>query len=155
MRWDEIFGALRAVNFKGGLAMESFIDMPPEFAWGLAVWRPVADSRDVVMGGSGADHFTLLQHFETGTAATTRDLISDFRQTQRDKIDLAAVDAFQVSGSLPNDDLICIGTRAFTDLAGKTGDYTLVSGDVQGDGTADFSIEIKGLITLTAKDFVL
>lgn len=50
VRWDEIFGALKAINFKGGLAMESFIDMPPEFSLGLAVWRPVAESRDVVMG---------------------------------------------------------------------------------------------------------
>jgi len=50
VRWDEIFGALKAVDFKGGLAMESFIDMPPELAYGLAVWRPVAESRDVVMG---------------------------------------------------------------------------------------------------------
>jgi D-psicose/D-tagatose/L-ribulose 3-epimerase len=50
VRWDEVFGALKAVGFKGGLAMESFIDMPPELAWGLAVWRPVAASRDVVMG---------------------------------------------------------------------------------------------------------
>lgn len=50
VRWDEIFGALRAVGFTGGLAMESFIDMPPEVAFGLAVWRPVAESRDVVMG---------------------------------------------------------------------------------------------------------
>ncbi len=49
VRWDEIFAALKAVNFKGGLAMESFIDMPPELAYGLAVWRPVAESRDVVM----------------------------------------------------------------------------------------------------------
>jgi D-psicose/D-tagatose/L-ribulose 3-epimerase len=49
VRWDEVFGALRAVDFKGGLAMESFIDMPPEVAWGLAVWRPVAASRDVVL----------------------------------------------------------------------------------------------------------
>ncbi len=50
VRWDEIFAALKAVGFKGGLAMESFIDMPPEYALGLAVWRPVAESRDVVMG---------------------------------------------------------------------------------------------------------
>ena len=50
VRWDEIFAALKAVNFKGGLAMESFIEMPPEVAYGLAVWRPVAESRDVVMG---------------------------------------------------------------------------------------------------------
>ena len=50
VRWDEIYAALKAIDFKGGFAMESFIDMPPEVAYGLAVWRPVAASRDVVMG---------------------------------------------------------------------------------------------------------
>jgi D-psicose/D-tagatose/L-ribulose 3-epimerase len=49
VRWDEVFGALAAIGFDGGLAMESFIDMPPEIAHGLAVWRPVAESRDVVL----------------------------------------------------------------------------------------------------------
>lgn len=47
--WNEIFAALAAIKFKGGLAMESFINMPPEFAYGLAVWRPVADSMEEVM----------------------------------------------------------------------------------------------------------
>lgn len=47
--WNEIFAALAAIGFKGGLAMESFINMPPEFAYGLAVWRPVADSMEEVM----------------------------------------------------------------------------------------------------------
>jgi D-psicose/D-tagatose/L-ribulose 3-epimerase len=47
--WDEIFAALRAVGFSGGLAMESFIDMPPEIAWGLSVWRPVASGEAEVM----------------------------------------------------------------------------------------------------------
>ncbi|SHH36475.1 D-psicose/D-tagatose/L-ribulose 3-epimerase [Marivita hallyeonensis] len=47
--WDEIFGALRAVGFKGGLAMESFINMPPEIAVGLSVWRPVASGEAEVM----------------------------------------------------------------------------------------------------------
>ena len=47
--WDEIFAALRAVDFKGGLAMESFIDMPPEIAFGLSVWRPVASGEAEVM----------------------------------------------------------------------------------------------------------
>lgn len=47
--WDEIYTALRAVDFKGGLAMESFIDMPPEIAFGLSVWRPVASGEAEVM----------------------------------------------------------------------------------------------------------
>ncbi len=48
--WNEIFAALAAVGFKGGLAMESFINMPPELAFGLSVWRPVADSTEQVLG---------------------------------------------------------------------------------------------------------
>ena len=47
--WDEVFGALRAIEFRGGLAMESFINMPPEVAYGLSVWRPVAPSHEEVM----------------------------------------------------------------------------------------------------------
>lgn len=48
--WDAIFGALAAVGFKGGLAMESFVNMPPEIAHGLSVWRPVANSAEEVIG---------------------------------------------------------------------------------------------------------
>jgi D-psicose/D-tagatose/L-ribulose 3-epimerase len=47
--WDEVFATLAAVGFKGGLAMESFINMPPDLAWGLSVWRPVAESHEAVM----------------------------------------------------------------------------------------------------------
>lgn len=47
--WDEVFAALSAIGFRGGLAMESFINMPPEIAHGLSVWRPVAQSHDEVM----------------------------------------------------------------------------------------------------------
>jgi D-psicose/D-tagatose/L-ribulose 3-epimerase len=48
--WDEIFATLAAIGFDGGLAMESFINMPPEIAHGLSVWRPVAESAEAVMG---------------------------------------------------------------------------------------------------------
>ena len=47
--WDEIFVALRAIDFSGGLAMESFVNMPPEIAFGLSVWRPVASGEAEVM----------------------------------------------------------------------------------------------------------
>jgi len=47
--WDEIYATLAAIGFKGGIAMESFINMPPELAYGLAVWRPVANSFEEVM----------------------------------------------------------------------------------------------------------
>ena len=48
--WDAIFTALAAIDFKGGLAMESFINLPPEIGAGLSVWRPVAKSEADVMG---------------------------------------------------------------------------------------------------------
>jgi len=48
--WDEICATLAAIGFRGGLAMESFINMPPEVAYGLAVWRPVAKDEAEVMG---------------------------------------------------------------------------------------------------------
>lgn len=48
--WDEVFATLAAIGFKGGLAMESFINMPPEIAYGLSVWRPVAKDEAEVMG---------------------------------------------------------------------------------------------------------
>jgi D-psicose/D-tagatose/L-ribulose 3-epimerase len=48
--WDEIYATLAAINFQGGLAMESFINMPPEVAYGLSVWRPVAKDEAEVMG---------------------------------------------------------------------------------------------------------
>ncbi len=47
--WDEIHATLAAIGFKGGLPMESFINMPPELAYGLAVWRPVARNFEEVM----------------------------------------------------------------------------------------------------------
>jgi D-psicose/D-tagatose/L-ribulose 3-epimerase len=47
--WDEIYATLAAIGFNGGLAMESFINMPPEIAYGLSVWRPVADNHHEVM----------------------------------------------------------------------------------------------------------
>lgn len=47
--WDEVYATLAAIGFDGGLAMESFINMPPEVGYGLAVWRPVAESFEEVM----------------------------------------------------------------------------------------------------------
>lgn len=49
IQWDEVFGALAAIEFKGGMAMESFITVPPQIASALSVWRDVAPSREEVL----------------------------------------------------------------------------------------------------------
>ncbi len=53
-----------------------------------------------------------------------------------------------------------IDSQAFHDVAGelrfqKTSTDTFISGDVNGDGKADFSIKLTGLVTLSASDFIL
>src|SRR5262245_49780016 len=48
--WDEVYAALEAINFRGGLAMESVIYMPPGGYYDLSVWRPVAKDEAEVMG---------------------------------------------------------------------------------------------------------
>jgi len=47
--WDEVFAGLAGIGFKGGMAMESFIHMPPQLASALSVWRPVAESREQLL----------------------------------------------------------------------------------------------------------
>lgn len=47
--WDEIFAALAATGFEGDMAMESFINLPPQIASALSVWRPVAGSAEEVL----------------------------------------------------------------------------------------------------------
>ena len=47
--WDEIFSSLAAIGFKGGMAMESFINLPPEIGSALSVWRPVAKNEQEVL----------------------------------------------------------------------------------------------------------
>ncbi len=47
--WDAILATLAAVNFTGGMAMESFVNLPPEIGSALSVWRPVARNDTEVM----------------------------------------------------------------------------------------------------------
>jgi D-psicose/D-tagatose/L-ribulose 3-epimerase len=49
VRWKEVMDALRSANFSGDLVGESFVNMMPQLASALSVWRPVARDRDEVM----------------------------------------------------------------------------------------------------------
>ncbi|WP_373504091.1 calcium-binding protein [Aestuariivirga sp.] len=111
---------------------------------------------DRLTGGSGDDVFVFLAP-EDSAYNGMRDMILDFKQGS-DKIDLSAIDAFTPGGSV-NDTFTFIARSAF-DSAGdlrfvRTASSTIVYGDVDGDGIADFSVGLKGSYVLTEADFVL
>jgi len=47
--WTNVFRALKARNFSGDLVCESFVNMMPQLAAALSVWRPVAKDRHEVL----------------------------------------------------------------------------------------------------------
>lgn len=115
--------------------------------------------RDVLSGGNGADRFVYRSLEDIGAGASTRDVIFDFRSGQ-DLIDLAAIDADAVLGD--DQAFQFIGTSAFSGQARELSttqinvdNMTLVRGDIDGDGVADFQLELSGLLTLDAGDFIL
>lgn len=124
--------------------------------------------RDLMSGGAGADKFVFKAITDTGILATTRDIISDFTHNATvslsDRIDLSTIDA---NTKLAGDQaFIWKATAAFTgvagqlhyrleNLAGTANDKTIIEGDINGDKIADFQIELTGLKTLVAADFIL
>ena len=119
--------------------------------------------RDTLTGGAGNDVFDVNAVAESGVGAGVRDVIIDF-QRGVDEIDLGDIDA---NAARPGDQSFnLIGTRDFSgkagelhyqtfDQAGTANDITVVSGDLNGDGAADFEIEIAGIVQLTRSDFLL
>ncbi|WP_158565444.1 calcium-binding protein [Shinella sp. WSJ-2] len=111
---------------------------------------------DQLYGGAGKDMFVFNSASDSKT--TAMDKIFDFSHAEGDRIDLHAIDA---NGVLAGDQAFSfIGTSAFHNKVGelrfeqKSGD-TLIHGDINGDGKADFTIAVDPLVTFTASDFLL
>ncbi len=107
---------------------------------------------DVVKGGGGADVFVFASVAEASTGKG-HDVIRDFT-VGVDRIGLAGIDA---NLALAGDQSFhFIGGAQFSGAAGELRfAHGLVRGDVDGDGHADFAIQIGHQLGLTAEDFVL
>jgi Ca2+-binding RTX toxin-like protein len=111
--------------------------------------------KDYLTGGGGSDVF-VFDAFDTGASKKTRDVITDF-QRGVDHIEIAEFDGFDgdwsfSKGRFSKDE----GELHYklVDLKGKANDCTLIEGDIDGNGKADFRIEVDGLHKLAAGDFL-
>jgi len=109
--------------------------------------------KDVLSGGGGADNFDFNASSES-SVGTNRDIVSDFIRSEGDVVDLATIDAKTTVGG--DQAFSFIGSAAFSNVAGQLRFANgVLSGDTNGNGTADFEIQITGLSSMQASDFVL
>lgn len=111
---------------------------------------------DRLTGGTGADQFVLEDISDSTVAAP--DWISDFNQSEGDRISLSAIDANTTMAG--NQAFAFIGGSAFNNTAGELRTYkadssTYISGDVDGDGIGDLLIRLTGSVALTPSSFML
>jgi Ca2+-binding RTX toxin-like protein len=116
-----------------------------------------ANGKDTLTGGAGSDRFAYAGAAQSAVGANA-DRITDFSHAQGDRIDLSAIDASAALAG--NQAFSFIGTALYTGVAGQlryavAGGVTTIAGDVNGDGTSDFHIQLTGAIGLVAGDFTL
>jgi Ca2+-binding RTX toxin-like protein len=113
--------------------------------------------RDTLTGGAGADSFRF-DDGDSAAAAGQSDVIAGFSRPGGDRIDLEAIDADQATQS--DGAFTFIGGAAFSGAAGElratiVNGLSLVQGDCDGDGSADFAIRVDSAAPLVASDFIL
>lgn len=113
---------------------------------------------DTLTGGLGADVFKYTSLKDSGITTTTRDTITDFTHSEKDKIDLSSIDANE---KLAGDQAFkFIGSSAFskTDATGQLrfdSKTSILYGSTDKDSAAEFSIKLNGVSSLVADDFIL
>ncbi|WP_424932553.1 Calx-beta domain-containing protein [Amaricoccus macauensis] len=108
--------------------------------------------RDKLQGDDGSDIFIFKSAEEAGNK-DNRDLITDFKRG-KDIVDLSKIDANERKSGDQKFDFI--GKDSFSgdkgELRMKNG---VLSGDIDGDKTADFQIELDGILNLSKDDLIL
>lgn len=112
--------------------------------------------RDVLTGGTGGDKFDFNAASESGKTAALGDHVTDFHRGA-DRLDLSTIDARTGTG---NQAFTWIAANHFHHHAGelhyvKSGANVVVEGDTNGDGKADFQIQLDHLTALGKGDFIL
>lgn len=113
---------------------------------------------DTLFGGSGADMFVFKSQSDSTVKASGQDTIMDFNPDAGDRIDLSLIDANRKVGG--DQAFKFIGDAAFHKKAGElrftqADSKTFIHADTNGDGKADFSLALEGVIDLARGDFIL
>lgn len=120
---------------------------------------------DTLVGGAGVDHFlgganNDVFRFDalSDSSVGTPDIIFDFSRGQGDRISVTNIDADLLLAG--NQNFAFLGANAFTGVAGqlryeKSGGYTFVYADADGDAVADFQLQVNGELNLYSSDFLL
>lgn len=112
--------------------------------------------REALQGRAGLADTFVFASVAASPAGASHDVVSGFTSGQ-DRIDVSGIDANSTGGGA-NDAFTWIGAAAFSNVAGQLrfdGTSHLLEGDVNGDGTADFAVELAGVATLQASDVVV
>ena len=114
---------------------------------------------DTMIGNGGSDTFKFNSVAESSITNTTRDVITDFKHGI-DHIDLSVIDANGAGAGSTAFSFLATKGAAFTGMAGQlhyaaNGTNTLIEGDTDGDGVANFQLLLAGTLTLTGSDFML
>jgi Ca2+-binding RTX toxin-like protein len=108
---------------------------------------------DSLSGGKNTDKFQFNDIAES-VAGAGRDVIINFHHSQHDRIVLAGIDADTIQDNDQAFDYI--GGATFSSVAGELRfSDGVLEGDVDGDGTADFQIELTAVTALGLADLVL
>lgn len=109
---------------------------------------------DTLTGGAGADRFRF--NAAGDSTVSLPDVITDFSTGQGDRIDFSKFDAALTKAGSAT---LHLGGNAFTHSAGEviqfsSGGNTMIAGDLNGDGMADFAIQLNGSKTLSHLSFI-
>ncbi len=112
---------------------------------------------DTLTGDGGTDLFRFESIVDLGRTSTATDTVRDLVRAQSDRIDLSAIDAD--TSTAGDQAFTFVGSAAFSRTAGElravtSGANSTVFGDVNGDGVADFAIQVLGIDAMQATDFI-
>src|SRR4029079_18936874 len=119
----------------------------------LLIGRP---GKDILVGGANLDRFDFNATAESRPGAALRDIITDFKRAQHDRIDLSTIDADQRPGHGGNQGFAFIGADTFAHYhsthPGVYGMVRFAGGVLQANVNAslapDLEIQVKGLASM-------